>query len=297
MPITDMQVMGFEDYRTQGERLARKLGADYREIRIHRFPDGEARVTVPTEPAQHVVLCRSLDHPDHKLVELLLACGALRELGVERLTLVAPYLCYMRQDIAFNPGEAVSQRLIGRFLAELVDALITVDPHLHRIERLDQAVPLEHALALSATAPLGDYLAERWKNPVLIGPDSESEQWVGRIAERHGLDWWVGSKQRHGDRSVDIAFPDLDLAGRQVVLVDDMASTARTLSRAARGLNEREPAAIAALVTHALYEDQALEEMRAAGITEVISTDSVSHPSNAVPLDGLLAAAVLGSGA
>ncbi|MDX1606625.1 MAG: ribose-phosphate diphosphokinase, partial [Candidatus Competibacterales bacterium] len=236
-------------------------------------------------------LCRSLDHPDHKLVELLLTVGTLREQGVARIVQVAPYLCYMRQDIAFRPGEAVSQRLVGRFLAALMDRLVTVDPHLHRTARLEQAVPVQRAIALSATAPLGDYLARRWDTPLLLGPDAESAQWVGAIAERHGLDWGVARKCRHGDREVEIALPELDFRDRQVVLVDDMASTARTLTGAAQQLRPYSPAGIAAVVTHALFDDRAQAEMQAAGIDPVVSSDSVIHPSNAVCLDALLASA------
>jgi ribose-phosphate pyrophosphokinase len=287
-----MIVLGFADYRAQAERLAHTLELSCREIAVHRFPDGESRVTVPTGLPQQVILCRSLDHPDHKLIELLLAVGALREQGVERIILVAPYLCYMRQDMAFHPGEAVSQRLIGRFLADLVDALVTVDPHLHRIDRLEQAVPIIQAVTLSATDALGEYLAARWERPVLVGPDSESAQWVRAIAEPRGLEWTVAEKHRSGDREVSITLPDLDVRDRQVVLIDDMASTARTLSGVAGILAQQQPAGIAALVTHALFDDRALAEMHAAGITIIASSDSVSHPSNAVRLAGLLAAGI-----
>ncbi len=287
-----MMLLGFADYREQAGRLAAALDLPYREIDVHRFPDGESRVTVPTGCSDRVILCRSLDHPDHKLIELLLAVGTLRAQGISRIILVAPYLCYMRQDMAFKPGEAVSQRLIGRFLAGLIDALVTVDPHLHRIERLEQAVPIEQAVTLSATGPLGEYLATYWDDPVLLGPDRESAQWVKAIAEPRGLRWGVADKLRHGDRDVRIELPELEVHGRQVVLVDDMASTARTLSEAAGALAARQPAGIGALITHALFDDQALAEMRAAGITTIASSDSIRHPSNAVRLAELLATGV-----
>ena len=125
-------LLGFEDYREPGRRLADELGADYREVEVHRFPDGEHRITLPIGlPAslpEHVVVCRSLFEPNAKLIDLFLLSATARELGAGRLTLVAPYLCYMRQDKAFHPGEAVSQRIIGRLLAEHFDALITVSP-------------------------------------------------------------------------------------------------------------------------------------------------------------------------
>jgi len=126
-------LLGFADYRPQAESLANALGLPYREVEVHRFPDTECKLRLPSGLPERVVICRSLDRPDTKLVELLLTSATARELGARELTLVAPYLCYMRQDTAFQPGEAISQRIIGRFLAELFDSLITVDPHLHRV--------------------------------------------------------------------------------------------------------------------------------------------------------------------
>ena len=78
------------------------------------FPDDELRLRLPLAEgeaiAEQLVLYRGLDHPNEKLVELLLVAGEARRLGAKRLILVTPYLAYMRQDIAFNPGEVVSQQ-------------------------------------------------------------------------------------------------------------------------------------------------------------------------------------------
>jgi ribose-phosphate pyrophosphokinase len=147
-------------------------------IERHRFPDGELKVRLPASLSEHVVLQRSLDQPNEKLLELLLAAQTARQLGAKQLTLVAPYLAYMRQDIAFTPGEAVSQRIVGRFLADLFDAVITVDPHLHRVATLQEAVPVHRAVALSGAPLLADLIAVRRPGAMLIGPDSESAQWL-----------------------------------------------------------------------------------------------------------------------
>lgn len=151
----DACLLHFDDEAASAARLAAATGLEARCIERHRFPDGEIKVRLPLERAplpQQVVLLRSLAQPNEKLVELLLAAQTARSLGVRALTLVAPYLAYMRQDIAFTPGEAVSQRIVGGFLAGLFDAVLTVDPHLHRVHTLAEAIPLpeERALALSA---------------------------------------------------------------------------------------------------------------------------------------------------
>ena len=153
-----MVVLGFPGSTRQAAALAGRISAPYSAVEVHRFPDGESRVRLPAELPDRAIFYCSLDHPNDKLVELLLAAGAARELGVRHLTLVAPYLCYMRQDKAFHPGEAVSQRIVGMFLAGQVDKLVTVDPHLHRVATLAEAVPARETLTLSAAAQMGGFV-------------------------------------------------------------------------------------------------------------------------------------------
>nr|WP_221048892.1 ribose-phosphate diphosphokinase [Methylogaea oryzae] len=283
--------MGFSESALQAQALAAALDLPYAQVAVHRFPDGESRVCVPQPAAGHVLLFRSLDHPNDKLVELLLAAQTLRQGGARRLTLVAPYLCYMRQDIAFHPGEAVSQRIVGGFLAGLFDDVVTVDPHLHRVSRLEEAVPAGNAVCLTAAPLFGDYLAAE-RDALLIGPDEESAQWVGAMAAASGLEHVIASKQRNGDRDVVIQLPEAALAGRKVVLADDMASTGHTLAAIARQLIAAGVSEVDALITHALFVGDALEVLRSAGVSRIGSSDSIPHPSNVVQLAPLLADAV-----
>lgn len=285
-------VLGFPEYTAPARRLAEKAGLDYADVEIHRFPDGESRVRLPSSLPADVILCRSLDDPNRKLVEIELAAATALELGADRLTLVAPYLCYMRQDRAFHPGEAVSQRIVGRLLARHLDGLVTVDPHLHRTPRLADAVPVRRAIALSAAPVMVDWLANHPGRPLLVGPDAESAQWVGAIADASGLAHGVATKERLGDHEVRIELPDLPFTGREIVLVDDVASTGHTLAEAARQLKARGAGTISVLVTHALFVDDALEALAAAGVGSVHSTDSIPHPSNTLELAALLAAAL-----
>lgn len=286
-------VLGFADYREPARRLAAAAGMGYAEVEVHRFPDGESRVRLPAGLGERVILCRSLDHPNDKLVELALTASAARELGVRHLTLVAPYLCYMRQDKAFNPGEAISQPIIGGLLAQWVDALVTVDPHLHRVATLAEAIPVRQAECLTAAPLMADFLARELEAPVIIGPDEEARQWVAAIAGHAGLEYRVGNKQRFGDREVQVAFPDPPPPGRHLVLVDDIASTGRTLESAVALLAGTRPASLSVLVTHALFLEGTLERLRQAGVTHVWSTDSIPHPSNRLELAPLLASALV----
>jgi ribose-phosphate pyrophosphokinase len=258
---------------------------------VHRFPDGESRVVVPVPLPAEVAILRSLDHPNDKLVELILAAATARAHGARTVSLVAPYLCYMRQDIAFTPGEAVSQRIVGRLLADHVDALVTVDPHLHRVATLAEAVPTCAAIALSAATLFGAFLTEREPDAVLVGPDEESAQWLAAASAAHPFETVVCRKARSGDRAVAIEMPQARLAGRAVVLVDDMASTGTTLAVAARQCLSAGARSVDVLVVHGLFVGTAVDDLHRAGVRHVWSTDSVRHPTNALPLAPLLAGA------
>lgn len=293
----DAQLLYLPEERAAAERLASACGMPAAELNSHRFPDQELRLTLPWAENQPLpetlVLYRSLDRPNDKLVELLLIARHAQSLGIPRLLLVAPYLAYMRQDIAFNPGEIVSQRIVGQFLAELFDGVITVDPHLHRISHLSEAIPLADAIALSGAPRLADLIGQRRQQPLLIGPDAESAQWVELAAARIGCDYAVCSKVRHGDRQVEVSLPALDVSGRQVVLMDDVASSGRTLARACEQLLVAGAASVDVAVTHALFAGDALQEIHAAGVGEVWSTDCIAHPSNAIDMSPVLAEALL----
>lgn len=290
------QLLYFDDEHAAALRLAEACELPAACIEHHRFPDDELRLRLPLaegEPlAEQLVIYRGLDHPNEKLVELLLVAGEARRLGAKRLILVTPYLAYMRQDIAFNPGEVVSQRVIGQILAGQFDGLITVDPHLHRVATLKEAVPLEDAVTICAAPALARLIAERHPDALLIGPDAEALQWIEAAAADHGFAYGVCSKVRRGDHEVEIALPSLDFAGRAVVLLDDVASSGRTLAEAAQMLLAAGAASVDVAVTHALFAGDALAVIREAGVGHVWSTDCIAHESNAVAMAPLLAAAL-----
>lgn len=289
-------VLAFDDERGFAAALAGALQVPLALIERHRFPDGELRLRLPATLPRSVVLLRSLHQPNEKLVELLIAAPAARELGAQRLVLVCPYLAYMRQDIAFSPGEAVSQRHVAGLLARHFDAVLTVDPHLHRIAALQDVMPGCRAVSMSAAALVGAWVAQRVKRPLLLGPDEESAQWVREAARAcspvpdHA--WCV--KQRHGDHDVQVTLPPgLRCEGRAVVLIDDMTSTGRTLMAAARLALAAGAATVDAAVTHALFTGDAMEALKATGVGQVWSTNCVPHASNSISVVPLLADAVL----
>jgi ribose-phosphate pyrophosphokinase len=283
-------LLHFDDERDYAERLATAAGLAMAPIQRHRFPDGELKLRLPAPVGARAVMLRSLHRPNEKLVELLLAARAARDLGARHLTLVAPYLAYMRQDAAFAPGEAVSQRIVGRWLAELFDAIVTIDPHLHRVGRLNEAVPAVTALALSAAPLIG--ASFHGADALMLGPDGEAEPWVRDAAAAAGCDAAVCRKTRRGDRDVEGTLPEVSYEGRRVVVVDDVASTGRTLAAVARQALARGAHRVDVAVTHALLVDDATDVLSAAGVNDFLSTDTVPHPSNRIDTTALVSAAL-----
>jgi ribose-phosphate pyrophosphokinase len=275
-------------------RLAARLGLGLQEIGLHRFPDGELRVTVgPAAPT--TIIYAPLDQPNDKLIAILLAAEALRRAGARRLVLLAPYLCYMRQDTAFHEGEAISQRAVGRLIASIVDRVITVDAHLHRTRDIRAVFPGIEAENLSAMPAIADTLRASGIDPltVVAGPDAESRPWVSDLAGRLGLAHTVAAKIRHGDRSVEIEFAqEPPIAGRPALLVDDIVSSGGTLIAAARALAAAGASTVDAVITHALFPPEMVREFTNAGIRSIRSTSSVPHPTNAIPLDDIFVEAL-----
>ncbi|MEO1241852.1 MAG: ribose-phosphate diphosphokinase [Pseudomonadota bacterium] len=292
--MKDILIVSMPGDLEPAKRLAAEMAIQLDEIHVRQFPDGESCVRAP-EAASTTILYQSLDRPNEKLIELTLAASALRDLGAERLVLVAPYLCYMRQDIAFQKGEAVSQRVIGAMLAQWFDRVVTIDPHLHRTQSLSDVLPKTEATVLSATSLLAGLIHGDGAQDeiVIVGPDLEATHWTEALASAVGAPYTVLEKKRMGDREVSISFSeDVKVSGKRVYLVDDVASTGNTLATAARLLSRKGAARIEAVVSHALFDKPDLQRMNAAGIVRIRSTDSVKHATNAVAVAPLLGEAL-----
>jgi ribose-phosphate pyrophosphokinase len=284
---TELALHAFPDSARFGRALAQRLALRARPIECHRFPDRESLVRVRVEPTRRAIVVRSLHDPNAKLVELVLAADALRRSGARRITLVAPYLCYMRQDSVFRPGEPVSQRAVGEMLSRTFDRVITVEPHLHRTRSLRQVFGVP-ATAVSAAPALAAWISRSAGRPLLVGPDEESLPWVRSIARLADLPALVGQKERLGDARVRVRFPPFG-AARRAVIVDDIASSGATLAAAARELRRAGVRDVDVAVVHALFAPGALGRLRRAGVGRIASCDTVPHQTNAIRVAALTA--------
>lgn len=283
-------LLPFPPQRALTEAMASPLGARIGRLDWRRFPDGESLVSIDESLRDSdVAIVASLHHPDEMALALRFAAATAREFGARSIGLIAPYLAYMRQDKRFHAGEAVSAPLFARFLEESFDWLVTVDPHLHRNPQLSRLyrIPAKRV----ATAPLvADWIRDNIHNAIVIGPDSESDQWVSDIAHRAGVPYQVLNKIRRGDRDVEVSLPDIDAArGRTPVIVDDIVSSGRTAIETLGHLKRLGLPATVCVAIHAVFAQDAYEQLLAAGAARVVSTDSVTHPSNTISIAELLA--------
>ncbi|MBP0047756.1 ribose-phosphate pyrophosphokinase [Marinobacterium sp. AK62] len=272
-------------------QLNRLLNAQAGALEQRRFPDGESylRVHSDCQDQDCVILC-NLFHPDDRILRLLFLADTLRDCGARSVGLITPYLAYMRQDKRFKPGECVSSRPFARLLSGAFDYLVTVDPHLHRYHSLDELYDLRSRVVQAAPL-IAQWIQERIPSPLLIGPDSESEQWVSHVAELAGAPFQVLQKERRGDYDVSISLPDLDeAAGRTPVLVDDIISSGHTMLETLRHLQTAGLPRAVAIGVHGIFAGDAYN--RLTEVADVVTTACIPHLSNQIDIAAPLADAV-----
>ena len=275
------------------DELATYLGLERGAATVRRFPDGESHVRIETSvEGRHAFIVCTLDRPDDKLVALMLLACAVREAGALSVGLVAPYLAYMRQDRRFQPGETISARHVAAWISRHVDWLVTVDPHLHRIADLSQVYSIPSRVVHAAEG-MASWVRSQVRQPLLIGPDEESAQWVSDVARHANAPFVVLTKIRRGDRDVAVSVPEVDRwRSYTPVLVDDIVSTAQTMIETVSHLRRSGLAAPVCVAVHAVFAQTAFEDLRAAGAADIVSCDTIEHPSNRIALAPAIAASV-----
>ena len=283
-------LLAYPGQESLAEPLHRSLQADVVAFDLHNFPDGETYLRIDTDVKDRSVsiLC-TLHRPDVRILPLIYMCEALRELGAKQVGLIAPYLAYMRQDRRFRPGEALTSAMFARLLSSYIDWLVTIDPHLHRRASLNEIYGIPTAV-VHATSLLVEWIRSNVASPLIVGPDAESEQWVRSVADAVPCPYVVLEKIRRGDRDVTVSkIPEIaQWANRTPVLVDDIISSAHTMSETVTQLRVAKLAPPVCIGVHGVFADQAYETLLAAGAGRIVTTNSIAHPSNEIDVSSLL---------
>lgn len=258
--------------------IASLLGLPLFPIQILRFPDGECRVHLKGEVAgKQAIILQSLGkRPNEYLIETMLIADALRRAEVAKIVLVCPYLAYSRQNLPEHDGASLAARLFAHFLHEVgINELITMDLHAEHIPSFYD-FPVEH---LSARNNLIDAFNQHYgtlDDLVVVGPDLGSAKLVGRYAEELMVSFALLEKRRSDARSVEILSIVGEVKEKNVLLADDMCSTAGTLTLAAQVCRGKNANHIFVCVTHGLFVEGALRLIEESPIEQLFVSNTIA---------------------
>lgn len=272
--------------------LTSSLRARQGELQFRRFPDGESYLRILSDCRdQDVVVLHTLLDPDRDILALLFLATALKQQGAKRVGLVAPYLAYMRQDTAFQSGEVITSRIFAEIISAHFDWLLTVDPHLHRFASLEEIYRIP-CMTLHLAPVLHRWIKAHIKNPLLIGPDRESAQWVETAGRDLDMPFLVLEKQRKGDRDVQINVPAMQQWQQHTpVLVDDIIASGHTLLNTMTQLKALGFRRCTCVAIHGIFAEHSYETLKASG-ADIITTTSIAHDSNQIDISASLVNAV-----
>jgi len=280
-------IFDFPEPSLLGKYVRDALKGEEGKLLVKSFPDEESylRVESPVE-GREVLINATLFHPNNWLLDLLFLVDALRSQGAKRIGLLAPYLSYMRQDKIFNVGEALTSKTFANLLSSSFDYLITVDPHLHRYHDLQEIYSIP-TTGIKAAPLIAKWIHKNVKNPFIIGPDGESAQWVEDIAQ--DAPSLVLTKTRFEDGHVEIVCPQIeDIGLKTIILVDDIISSGGTLIQAYSLLKAQGAKPPICIAIHPIFAENAYEKMVNAELKNIITCNTIPHPTNAIDVTPLL---------
>lgn len=285
-----MIIFGFPSVKDLARSVAKKIRCKYGKLEVKKFPDGESyiRFLAPVKNEVVAIFNDVSSGPDSAIVQSIFAVETARELGAKKTILVMPYLPYLRQDKRFKRGECVSAVLMAKLLSS-ADTIVTVNPHLHRIERLSK-IFRTHVANVDASQLLGYFVRKKIEDPVVVGPDVESHPIATKVAIPSRAPMFVLKKKRLGPRDVKIRSVDnVSMRGHNVVIADDIISTGSTVLNAIKLLKKEKPRSISVVCIHGIFLEGALKKIKKAGARIIASTNTFHGKTAALDISHLIA--------
>jgi ribose-phosphate pyrophosphokinase len=258
-----------------GAALAAETGHALADVRYERFPDGERMASTPgvDSGVDRAVVVASTT-TDAAYVELLQLQDAAREAGADELVTVLPYMRYGRQERAFEHGQPVSARAVARAVSTGTDRVVLVNPHEASVtDSFDVPCTVVDAASRLAT-PLPADLTD----PLFLSPDAGAVAIAESARDAYGRgDVDSFEKTRHSGTEVDITPGDADVAGRDVVVADDIVATGTTMSESVGVLTDRGAAGVYVTCVHPLFARNARAKLERAGVSAIYGTDTIER--------------------
>ena len=266
--------------------LARELEEPLAPVDSERFPDGELLASIPElEGGERAIVVASTVSSDAH-IELLQLQDALGEAGVGEIVTVLPYMGYGRQDKQFESGQPISARAVARAISTGTDRVVTVNPHERGVCEFFEPT----ASAVDTASQLAEPLPADLADPVFLSPDAGAIELAETVRNAYGTgetDYF--EKIRHSGTEVEITPSDVDVAGRDVVITDDIIATGSTMSEAIGVLGERDVANVYVTCIHPLLVRNAYTKLARAGVEAIYGTDTIERPASAVSVAPVLA--------
>lgn len=256
------------------EKIARRLGAQLVTAELRIFSDGESKIKMGRAGKNCVIVQSTHPPTDTHLMQALMMARKCADDGARDICAVIPYLAYARQDRAFLEGEAVSIALVAKLL-EAAGARHVVTADIHSQLAMSHFASMQN---VSSIPLLADYASKmKVYRPVVVSPDAGGADRAIQFAKRLKADVVVLKKSRDrttGEVTVDEKL-EIDVSGRDAILVDDMISSGRSIIKAAELLRKKDAGKVYAMCAHALLIGEAAQKVKSAGVEDIISTNSV----------------------
>ena len=282
-----MIIVGGSSSRDLAKELAGILDCTYIQAASTKFPDGECYTRIDAEALDDDVVIVQNTYPNDSLIEMFLIQDAVRRLGARSVTLVIPYFGYARQDRVFKPGEPESAKVMCQHLALVCDRVITIDIHKEAV--LDY-FPCRHT-DLKAAAVIADYFKGKGID-LALSPDIGAAGRAKDVGDRMGVPSDHLNKTRLSGTEVRIAPATFDVAGKNVLIVDDMISTGGTIVTAASALRDAGAASVAVACTHGVFVNNAIERLTGSALSAVLCCNTLENEVSHISVAGLIADAL-----
>ncbi len=269
-----LKVISGSSNRPLAERIAERLGVSLCDVTLDRFADGEIHVKINENiRGVDVFLVQSTQPPAENLMELLILIDACFLASAERITVVTPYYGYARQDRKDQPRVPITAKLVARLLeASGANRVLTLDLHSTQIQGFFDV----QADNLFAAPVLLDYIRSLDVDDLMIvAPDVGSTKMGRAFAKRLDVDLAIVDKRRSAKDNIEVMNIIGDVRGKDVVILDDMISTAGTLVKGARAIHEAGARSVRACATHPVFAANALERIMDSPLEEVVVTNSL----------------------
>ncbi len=284
-----MVIIGCSNSKNLAKKIAKTLNSEYSDLTLKKFPDGELYVKFEIDVKdKDLIFIQTLCPANEAILEVLLARDTAKDMGAKNITLVIPYLAYIRQDKRFNAGEAISSKTIGRLLS-CFDKIISIDPHLHRYKSLNEMFNTKTE-RLTANNLIKNYIKKNYKNTIIIGPDEESYQWAKEVADSIGTEAAILKKQRFSATKVkEVIESPIEIKNKNVIIIDDIISTGKTILEAIRIIKSKKPKSINVIAIHGVFADKETYKKIVLNTKTLITTNTIENKHSKIDVSNLIA--------